>query len=118
MPFASTDVPFTAVAGLFYCTVWGARLSIILTVLRIAPWAFQKRLLVLVAVVIFLEWVLLMVQLFWICEKGDTSWKDASFALCRLGLRVAITRVVSKHCTSRCFEGYYLMKRFARPSCS
>jgi len=53
-----------------------------------------------VAVVMLLQWVLLMVQMFWVCEKGDTSWKEAPFALCPLGLHVAITQAVSEypHC--------------------
>ena len=50
-----------------------------------------------VALVIFLQWVLLMAQMFWVCEKGDTAWKDAPFALCPLGLHVAITQVVSTY---------------------
>jgi len=56
------------VGGFYYCTIWAARLSIIFTV----------------------------VQMFWVCERGDTSWKDAPFALCPLGLHVAITQVVTE----------------------
>lgn len=86
-----------AVGGFYYCTVWAARLSIIFTVVRIAPWASQKRVMLIIAIVIFLQWVLLMVQMFWVCEKGDTAWKQAPFALCPLGLHVAITQAVSKY---------------------
>jgi hypothetical protein len=84
------------VAGFYYCTIWTARLSIIFTVVRIAPWASQKRIMLIVAAVMVFQWILLMVQLFWVCEKGDTSWKDAPFALCPLGLHVAITQVVTE----------------------
>ena len=56
-----------------------------------------------IAVVIFLQWVLLMVQMFWVCEKGDTAWKQAAFALCPLGRRVAVTQAVSK-CPLVCFR--------------
>jgi hypothetical protein len=49
-----------------------------------------------IALVIFLQWVLLMVQMFWVCEKGNTAWKQAPFALCPLGLHVAVTQAVSK----------------------
>jgi hypothetical protein len=35
--------------------------------------------------------------MFWVCEKGDTSWKDAPFALCPLGLKVAVTQAVSEY---------------------
>lgn len=85
------------VGGFYYCTIWAARLSIIFTVVRIAPWASQKNVMLAVALVIFLQWVLLMAQMFWVCEKGDTAWKDAPFALCPLGLHVAITQVVSTY---------------------
>jgi hypothetical protein len=84
------------VGGFFYCTVWAARLSIIFTVVRIAPWASQKRVMLVIAVVILLQWILLMVQMFWVCEKGDTAWKEAPFALCPLGLHVAITQAVTE----------------------
>ncbi|KAF9650835.1 hypothetical protein BDM02DRAFT_3127366 [Thelephora ganbajun] len=84
------------VGGFFYCTVWAARLSIIFTVVRIAPWASQKRVMLVIALVMFLQWVLLMVQMFWVCEKGSTSWKQAPFALCPLGLHVAITQAVTE----------------------
>ena len=87
----------TTVGGFYYCTVWTARLSIIFTVVRIAPWASQKRVMLVVALVIFLQWFLLMVQMFWVCEKGNTAWKDAPFALCPLGLHVAITQAVSEY---------------------
>ena len=93
-----------AVAGFYYCTIWTARLSIIFTVVRIAPWASQKRIMLIVAAVMVFQWILLMVQLFWVCEKGDTSWKDAPFALCPLGLHVAITQVVSECPFTRLFD--------------
>ena len=49
----------------------------------------------------FFQWVLLMTQMFWVCEKGDTTWKQAPFALCPLGLHVAITQAVSEYSLSR-----------------
>lgn len=98
-----------AVAGFYYCTIWAARLSIIFTVVRIAPWASQKRIMLVVGLVLFLQWVLLMVQLFWVCEKGDTAWKDAPFALCPIGIRVAITQAVSK-CSLACWSDQSVSK--------
>lgn len=94
-----THPPIT-VGGFYYCTVWAARLSIIFTVVRIAPWGSQKRVMLVVALVMFFQWVLLMVQMFWVCEKGDTAWKEALFALCPLGLHVAITQAVSEYSLS------------------
>jgi len=84
------------VGGFFYCTVWAARLSIIFTVVRIAPWASQKKAMLVIAIVIFLQWVFLTGQMFWVCEKGDTAWKQASFALCPLGFHVAVTQAVTE----------------------
>jgi hypothetical protein len=55
-----------------------------------------------IAVVIFLQWVLLMVQMFWVCEKVETAWKNSD-KLCALGPHVAITQVVSK-CPLVCFR--------------
>jgi len=81
--------------------VWAARLSIIFTVVRIAPWASQKRVMLVVAILMFLQWILLVVQMFWVCERGDTAWKEAPFALCPLGLHVAITQAVSKYSPAR-----------------
>jgi hypothetical protein len=92
----SSHAPIT-VGGFYYCTAWAARVSIIFTVVRIAPWASQKRVLLGIALVIFLQWLLLVAQMFWVCEKGDTSWKDAPFALCPLGLKVAVTQAVSEY---------------------
>ena len=96
--------PFVTAGGFFYCTIWIARLSIIFTVVRFAPWTSQKRVMLVIAAVIFLQWILLMVQMFWVCEKGDTSWKEAPLVLCPLGLRVAITQVVSEHLSHRFFN--------------
>jgi len=62
-----------------------------------------------VAIVLFLQWVLLMVQLFWVCEKGDTAWKEAPFALCPIGLRVAITQVVSEYRFTRSSDSQRLI---------
>lgn len=96
-PIAPSTHRLIIVGGFYYCTIWAARLSIIFTVVRIAPWASQKRVMLVVALVIFLQWLLLMVQMFWVCEKGDTAWKEAPFALCPLGLDVAITQAVSEY---------------------
>ena len=58
-----------------------------------------------IAALMFFQWLLLMVQMFWVCEKGSTKWKEAPFALCPLGLHVAITQVVSE-CPSSRFRTY------------
>jgi hypothetical protein len=48
-----------------------------------------------VAFFFFLQWVLLMTQMFWVCEKIDTAWKNHEFVQCVLGEAVGITQVAS-----------------------
>jgi len=87
---------FYLVGGLFYSTIWCARLSIIFTVIRIAPWPSQIRVLLGVAAFFFLQWIILFVQMFWVCEKGNSSWKEHDYAQCVLGEAVGITQVVTE----------------------
>lgn len=89
-------VSFYIVASLFYSTIWCARLSIVFTVIRIAPLPSQIRALLGVALFFFLQWVLLMTQMFWICEKSDPVWKNREYAQCVLGEAVGITQVATE----------------------
>jgi len=85
------------------------------TVMRITPRRSQKRVMLAGAVVIFLQWALLVVQLFWVCERGDVSWKQAPFALCPLGLYVAITQVISEYLPARLFSDKHLERPLSFP---
>lgn len=51
-----------------------------------------------VAVFFFLQWILLVAQMFWVCGKGDTSWENHEYAQCVLGEAVGITQVTSGSC--------------------
>ncbi|KAF9648662.1 hypothetical protein BDM02DRAFT_3115143 [Thelephora ganbajun] len=87
---------FYIVGFFFYSTIWSARLSIVFTVIRIAPWPSQIRVLLGVAVFFFLQWILLVTQMFWVCEKGNNSWKNKKYAQCVLGEAVGITQVATE----------------------
>lgn len=87
---------FYMVGGLFYSTIWCARLSIVFTVIRIAPWPSQIKVLLGVAGFFVLQWALLIAQMFWICEKTDPAWKNHEYAQCVLGEAVGITQVATE----------------------
>jgi len=87
---------FYIVGGFFYSTLWSARLSMVFTVIRIAPWPSQVRVLLGVAVFFFLEWILLITQMFWVCGKEDVQWENSPYAQCVLGDAVAITRLTAE----------------------
>ena len=38
--------------------------------------------------------------MFWVCEKGDNSWKNREYVQCVLGEAVAITQLTSVSCSS------------------
>lgn len=48
-----------------------------------------------VAFFFFLQWLLLVTQMFWVCEKGETAWKNRPYAQCVLGEAVGITQLAS-----------------------
>lgn len=87
---------FYMVGGLFYSTIWCARLSIIFTVIRIAPRPSQVRVLLGVAFFFFLQWAFLVAQMFWVCERKDPEWKNRAYAQCVLGEAVGITQVATE----------------------
>jgi hypothetical protein len=93
----------------------GARISIALTMVRITPWKLQRTILLCtrilsrtsspccadlvssgVAFFFFLQFVMLTVQLFWVCELTYTGWKQIPGAICRVPQVVPISLVVSE----------------------
>lgn len=62
---------FVVMGSMFYCTVWFARLSILLTIIRLSP-EKQRQYLFFVVIVFFLLLGLLIAQLFWVC-KHETN---------------------------------------------
>jgi len=80
----------------FYLTLWTARLSILYSIIRIVPDQKQKRFLYCAAVAFITVLVLLMAQVFWVCEAfGHTHWKEAPNPQCALGLQVAVCQLIT-----------------------
>ncbi|KAF8070682.1 hypothetical protein FPV67DRAFT_1036233 [Lyophyllum atratum] len=81
-------------AAPFYCVVWFARLSILFSLIRIDPSAGRRRRLLVVAVFFFLITVVLVCQLFWVCEPVP-SWKDENSPQCLLPRQVVVLQLVT-----------------------
>lgn len=73
-----------------------SRLSILLTIIRLG--SFQKRLYT-AAVCFMLACLILVAQVFWVCEPQDrhNHWKVDAVPQCVLGQSVAITQVTSMY---------------------
>jgi hypothetical protein len=71
-----------------------SRLSILFTVVRLAYWGTQRRLLVRIAIIFGVVWAILFAQVWWTCET-DPSWKKQPRPQCPLGRNVAIAQIVS-----------------------
>jgi putative effector of murein hydrolase LrgA (UPF0299 family) len=78
----------------FYCIIWASRISIIFSIIRIDPNPDRRKLYVGVSAVYFITVVVLIVQLFWVCEP-EPSWKDAASPQCTLNKQVAISQLVT-----------------------
>ncbi|KAJ3886788.1 hypothetical protein GG344DRAFT_81365 [Lentinula edodes] len=78
----------------FDTTVWASRLSILLTIIRLG--SFQRRLYT-AAVCFTLACLILVAQVFWVCEPQDqlNHWKADPVPQCVLGRSVAITQVTT-----------------------
>ncbi|KZT25832.1 hypothetical protein NEOLEDRAFT_1241410 [Neolentinus lepideus HHB14362 ss-1] len=81
----------------FTFVLWSARLSILLSIIRVIPPIVILRKLAFGAVALFAcIWVALIVQKSYKCGKEDTDWMTiVPWAQCRLGKQVAITELVT-----------------------
>ncbi|THU88545.1 hypothetical protein K435DRAFT_938414 [Dendrothele bispora CBS 962.96] len=77
----------------FYATIWPARISILLTVIRLAMGQFRK-LLKLMVVAFLITWAILDAQVWWVCEP-QPGWKDREITQCMLGKDVAIAQLIT-----------------------
>ncbi|KAF5354488.1 hypothetical protein D9758_012394 [Tetrapyrgos nigripes] len=77
----------------FYGTIWPARVSILLTLVRIVIGKFRKVMKWLVAGYL-LVWAILAAQGFWTCET-DNAWKKQEVAQCVLGKNIAIAQLIT-----------------------
>ncbi|KAG1872289.1 hypothetical protein F4604DRAFT_2013148 [Suillus subluteus] len=78
----------------FYGVVWCSRLSILFTVVRLAYWGTQRRILICIAIIFGVVWALLFAQVWWTCELNP-SWKKLPRPQCPLGRNVAIAQIVT-----------------------
>ncbi|KIJ55668.1 hypothetical protein M422DRAFT_139424, partial [Sphaerobolus stellatus SS14] len=79
----------------FYIIIWSARLSILFSIMRLDQvQSSRRRLLTWVAFLFMGVCVLLICQLFWVCELLS-GWKDISSPQCALNKQVAISQLVS-----------------------
>jgi len=90
--------PSAAVTTSFYSTIMAARLALTLTIVRVTPWNAQRRVMIAIAIAIFIQWVISVVQMYWVCEKGKTGWKFALFATCpSMNNYVYISQILSEY---------------------
>ncbi|KAJ7795417.1 hypothetical protein B0H14DRAFT_2532344 [Mycena olivaceomarginata] len=81
-------------ATTFYSIVWASRLSILFSIIRIDPSAARRRRLFCAAVMFFMTGLLLLAQLFWVCES-KLAWKHLPNPQCDLPRQVAIFQFVT-----------------------
>jgi len=79
----------------FYTPVWGGRISIVLTVYRVTPWQKQKRMLLCVVVFFVAQYLILLLQAFWVCEITRPEWKNIPGSICVLPEAVPITQMIT-----------------------
>src|SRR6266850_1559122 len=79
----------------FYAVIWTARLSILLSIIRIYPDPVTRRRLRWLAAAFIAAFFFLISQLFWTCENIHDGWKNKPSPQCHLPKAVAICQLVS-----------------------
>ncbi|KAJ7818059.1 hypothetical protein B0H14DRAFT_2840670 [Mycena olivaceomarginata] len=79
----------------FYAIVWGSRLSILFSIIRIDPSSERRRRLFWVAMAFLIVSVISVAQLFWVCEGPFDTWKNAPNPGCALPLQVALFQLIT-----------------------
>jgi len=88
----------------FNSVVWLARISLVFTAVRIAAFRHQKMCFIAVAILFGIIYIVLVAQIFWLCEP-QPDWKTADPPQCDLGLQRSITEI----CTDVCADIFLLM---------
>ncbi|KAF8996401.1 hypothetical protein BDZ89DRAFT_1258385 [Hymenopellis radicata] len=78
----------------FYTIVWSSRLSILFSIIRVHPDEQQRRRFRWIAALFIVVPVILICQLFWVCEP-EPRWKYMLSPQCVLNKQVAICQLVS-----------------------
>ncbi|KAJ8096298.1 hypothetical protein PM082_011453 [Marasmius tenuissimus] len=79
----------------FYCIIWASRISIICSIIRIDFDPSRQNIYVGISFVYFITAIILMVQLFWVCEP-ELAWKDTRNPQCHLTMQVAVCQLISE----------------------
>jgi len=87
-------VAYYLMAATFYAIIWSARLSILFSIIRLDPSESRRKRLLYIAFVYILVCLILIAQLFWVCEP-EPGWKDMKSPQCTLNKEVAICQLVS-----------------------
>ncbi|KAJ7027831.1 hypothetical protein C8F04DRAFT_1399343 [Mycena alexandri] len=82
-------------ATTFYVIIWASRLSILFSLIRIDPTSETRRRLFWVAAAFVVVSLVLLAQLFWVCEGTFDSWKDEPHPGCELPLQVAVFQLIT-----------------------
>ncbi|RDB24735.1 hypothetical protein Hypma_007658 [Hypsizygus marmoreus] len=93
-PKGAMVAAYYLMAAPFYTVVWFARLSILFSIIRIDPSAVRRRLLLFVAALFFITTVVLVTQLFWVCEP-EPGWKLEDSPQCVLTRQVVVLQIVT-----------------------
>jgi len=90
-----TDIgAYYLLAITFYTVIWGSRISIIFSIIRIDPNPERRKIYVGVSVLYFLAVFVMIIQLFWVCEPMP-KWKNARNPQCPLTLQVAVLQLIT-----------------------
>jgi hypothetical protein len=83
-------------ATTFYAIIWTARLSILLSIIRMHPHPVTPRHLKWLAAAFIAAFLFLIAQLFWNCENIHDGWKYRPSSQCHLPKTVAICQLVGR----------------------
>ncbi|KAF9515845.1 hypothetical protein BS47DRAFT_1341451 [Hydnum rufescens UP504] len=76
-------------------SLYGARMTMLLAILRIAPTPRIRMLLKWCIVLFVIICTVLCAQFVWVCESQDHAWKDEPVPSCNLGMQIALTELVT-----------------------
>ncbi|KAF8063984.1 hypothetical protein FPV67DRAFT_1671735 [Lyophyllum atratum] len=93
-PKAAKIATYYLMGSSFYGLIWFARLSIVFSIIRIDPSETRRRRLFIVAFLFFLAILVLVSQLFWVCEPAP-SWKEESNVECLPTDQEAILQIIT-----------------------
>ncbi|KAJ7780187.1 hypothetical protein DFH07DRAFT_950234 [Mycena maculata] len=82
------------IAMTFYAIIWGSRLSILFSIIRVDPSPERRKRLFWVAVAFVAASLFLFAQLLWVCET-ESAWKSTPNPQCSLSFQVAICQLVT-----------------------